>query len=111
MRAGELRRKEGKGIESGERTRRAILCTVTEESTRGKGLGARPWNEARVPRDVHNRRVVDVRRSRRRGPVASADEAWAIRGMWARVVNVDDVGDGGHGEGARTNAYDLRTRG
>jgi hypothetical protein len=91
--------------------RRAILCTVTEESTRGKGLGARPWNEVCVLQDVHNRCVIDVRQSRRQGPVASADKGWAIRGMWAQVVNVDDVGDGGHGEGARTNAYDLRTRG
>jgi hypothetical protein len=111
MRAGELRQKEGKGIKSGERTRQAILCTVTEESTRGKGLGARPWNEAHILQDVHNRHVVDVWQSRRQGPVASADEAWAIRGMWAWVVNVDDVGDGGHGEGARTNTYNLRTRG
>jgi hypothetical protein len=43
--------------------------------------------------------------------VASADKAWAIRGMWAWVVYMDNVGDGGHGEGARMNMYNLRTRG
>jgi hypothetical protein len=48
---------------------------------------------------------------RRQGPVASADEAWAIRGMWAWVVNMDDVRDSGHGEGARMNVYNLRMRG
>jgi hypothetical protein len=43
--------------------------------------------------------------------VASANKAWAIRGMWVQVVDMDNVGDGGQGGGTRMNTYDLRTRG
>jgi hypothetical protein len=43
--------------------------------------------------------------------VALADKAWAIRGMWAQVVDVGNVRDGGQGKGTRTNMYNLRMRG
>jgi hypothetical protein len=45
------------------------------------------------------------------GPVVLANKAWVIQGMWAQVFDVDNVRDGGQGEGTRTNVYNLRTRG